>query len=52
MMEECKAVIGPAKPNGGHQALSDLEAMGKLKAIVTQNIDGLHQAAGNTTVWG
>lgn len=35
-----------AKPNEAHKALAKLEAMGKLKAIITQNIDGLHQMAG------
>ena len=38
-----------AVPNGGHKALVRLEEMGKLHALVTQNIDGLHQAAGNST---
>lgn len=40
-----------AKPNAAHLALAKLEAQGKLKAIVTQNIDGLHQAAGNQKVY-
>ncbi len=40
-----------AKPNAAHLALAKLEAEGKLKAIVTQNIDGLHQAAGNHKVF-
>lgn len=40
-----------AKPNAAHLALAKLEAEGKLKAIVTQNIDGLHQAAGNKKVY-
>lgn len=40
-----------AKPNKAHYALSKLENMGKLKAIVTQNIDGLHQTAGSKTVY-
>ena len=39
-----------AKPNACHEALVKLEKMGKLKAIVTQNIDGLHQAAGSRKV--
>lgn len=39
-----------AKPNPAHLALADLETRGKLKAIVTQNIDGLHQAAGSKRV--
>ncbi len=40
-----------AKPNNCHIALYELEKMGKLKAIVTQNIDGLHQAAGSSNVF-
>jgi len=35
-----------AEPNGAHEALSELERQGKLTAVVTQNIDGLHQDAG------
>lgn len=38
------------KPNVTHEKLAKLEAVGKLKAIVTQNIDGLHQAAGSKRV--
>ena len=37
-----------AKPNRAHLALAELEKMGKINAIVTQNIDGLHQAAGSS----
>lgn len=37
-----------AKPNAGHHALVDLERRGKLHALITQNIDGLHQRAGNS----
>ncbi len=37
-----------AEPNAGHFALADLERKGKLDTLVTQNIDGLHQAAGTT----
>ena len=40
-----------AKPNAAHNKLSELEKSGKLKAVVTQNIDGLHQKAGNKTVY-
>ncbi len=40
-----------AKPNDCHIALAKLEQMGKLKAVVTQNIDGLHQAAGSKVVY-
>lgn len=39
-----------AKPNAAHRALARLEKQGKLQAIVTQNIDGLHQAAGSQKV--
>jgi NAD-dependent deacetylase len=37
-----------AQPNSGHRALVDLEKRGKLRALVTQNIDGLHQRAGSS----
>ena len=37
-----------AKPNAGHRSLVELERRGKLHALVTQNIDGLHQQAGNS----
>ena len=40
-----------AKPNPAHLALARLEERGKLKAVVTQNIDGLHQAAGSKAVF-
>lgn len=46
-----KLVYPEAKPNKAHLALAKLEKMGKLKAIVTQNIDGLHQAAGSKVVY-
>lgn len=39
-----------AKPNKAHIALQKLEKMGKLKAVITQNIDGLHQLAGSKEV--
>lgn len=39
-----------AKPNAAHLKLAELEKAGKLKAVVTQNIDGLHQAAGSKKV--
>jgi NAD-dependent deacetylase len=42
--------IWQAKPNAAHFALAELEKTGRLKAIVTQNIDGLHQKAGTKTV--
>lgn len=39
-----------AKPNAAHKAIAELEAMGKIKAVITQNIDELHQAAGSRNV--
>ncbi len=40
-------VVAAAEPNGAHRALVELERMGKLAAVITQNIDGLHQKAGH-----
>ena len=45
-----KMVITDAKPNAAHLALAKLEEQGKLKAVITQNIDGLHQMAGSKEV--
>ncbi len=42
---------GVAEPNPGHRALARLETDGPLREVVTQNIDGLHQAAGSRRVW-
>ena len=39
-----------AKPNAAHRALAKLEKLGKLRAVITQNIDGLHQMAGSKEV--
>ena len=39
-----------AQPNAGHRALVDLERAGRLRSLITQNIDGLHQRAGSTSV--
>jgi NAD-dependent deacetylase len=39
-------VIADARPNAGHTALAELFRQGKLRAVITQNIDGLHQASG------
>lgn len=46
-----KLIYPKAEPNAGHIALAKLEEKGKLKGIVTQNIDGLHQMAGSKTVY-
>lgn len=45
-----KMLFPDAKPNAAHNKLAELEKSGKLKAVVTQNIDGLHQAAGSKEV--
>jgi NAD-dependent deacetylase len=44
------ALLTVAAPNAGHQALARLEASGRLSAVITQNVDGLHQAAGSRRV--
>ncbi len=43
-------VYPDAQPNGAHRALAALEARGTLRAVITQNIDGLHQKAGSRNV--
>ena len=45
-----KLLITGVKPNKAHHRLAELEKKGKLKAVITQNIDGLHQAAGSKEV--
>lgn len=45
-----KMLCPAAKPNAAHKKLAELETAGKLKAVITQNIDGLHQAAGSKVV--
>lgn len=45
-----KMLLPDALPNAAHKALAKLEAEGKLKAVITQNIDGLHEAAGSKEV--
>ncbi len=46
-----KLIVHGAKPNPAHLRLAHLEQQGKCKAVVTQNIDGLHQAAGSRKVF-
>ena len=46
-----KMLVLDAEPNAAHKKLAELEAAGKLLAVVTQNIDGLHQKAGSKTVY-
>ena len=50
MFRELAAAIEGITPNPAHRALAELESCGRLAAIVTQNIDGLHQAAGSRRV--
>lgn len=42
--------LAHAEPNSGHRAIAELEANGKLAAIITQNVDGLHQRAGSLKI--
>jgi len=45
-----KMLYPDAEPNDAHKALAELEKLGKLKAVITQNVDGLHTRAGNKNV--
>ncbi|MFX1303970.1 MAG: NAD-dependent deacetylase [Promethearchaeota archaeon] len=47
MHKEVEDLVGTANPNQAHLAIAELEIMGKVKAIITQNIDMLHQKAGS-----
>ena len=50
MLSELMDTLFKAEPNYAHFALADLEAKGKVKTIITQNVDGLHQKAGSKNV--
>ena len=50
LIKEMKGIIDNARPNDAHKGLAGLEKLGILKTIITQNVDGLHQMAGNTDV--
>ncbi len=50
MLREMSAVVFQSSPSPAHKALAILEEKGYLRAIITQNVDGLHQTAGNKTV--
>ena len=50
MLKELRAIVEKARPNAAHQALAQLERLGRLGSIITQNVDSLHQAAGSTDV--
>lgn len=50
LIKEMKTVIDGSAPNPAHMGLVELEKQGILRAVITQNVDGLHQRAGNTDV--
>ena len=50
LIKDMKDVLDRAQPNECHKGLAKLEELGKLQTVITQNIDGLHQLAGNTDV--
>lgn len=50
LFREMKGIVDRASPNDAHKGLAELERSGILQTIITQNVDGLHQLAGNTDV--
>ncbi|MCB2146391.1 MAG: NAD-dependent deacylase [Deltaproteobacteria bacterium] len=50
LIKDMKRLLDTARPNPGHSGLADLERLGILKTVITQNVDGLHQMAGNSDV--
>jgi NAD-dependent deacetylase len=50
MLKEMEEIVGKAEPNDAHIGLAKLESMGLLNAVITQNIDNLHQEAGSKEV--
>ena len=50
MLKEMEETVNKARPNEAHTGLAELEKMGLLRAIITQNIDNLHQEAGSRDV--
>lgn len=50
LIKAMTALVGKAQPNAAHLALARLEKLGIVQTIITQNVDGLHQKAGNTDV--
>ena len=50
LLKDMKNLLDVARPNPAHRGLAQLEAMGILTTVITQNVDGLHQQAGNTDV--
>ncbi len=50
LIKDMKTVLDTARPNAGHIGLVDLERLGVLQTVITQNVDGLHQLAGSSDV--
>ena len=50
MLSELIGVLSQASPNAAHRGLAELERMGTLRSVITQNVDGLHQAGGSRRV--
>ncbi|MGD8700939.1 MAG: NAD-dependent deacylase [Desulfosarcina sp.] len=50
LIKDMKNVLDTARPNPGHTGLVDLERLGVLQTVITQNVDGLHQMAGSSDV--
>ncbi len=50
MLEEMEQIVDKARPNAAHTGLAELEQMGLLKSVLTQNVDNLHQEAGSRDV--
>ncbi len=50
MLSEMIDIFAKAEPNAAHRGLAELETMGILRSVITQNVDGLHQAAGSRKV--
>ena len=50
MLSEMIDILGNALPNAAHRGFAELERMGILRSVITQNVDGLHQAAGSRKV--
>jgi NAD-dependent deacetylase len=50
LIKDMKTVLDKARPNPGHAGLAALERLGILQTVITQNVDGLHQMAGNSDV--
>jgi NAD-dependent deacetylase len=48
MLTKSSSMMTDAKPNLAHHAIAELEKLGKLDCVITQNVDGLHQKAGNS----